>query len=109
MVQIRSLCTSVRGNETQSEKQNHRTRDQISSPVNEFDLLYIDTEGYDGKIVTDFLNKNKLRPFIIFEYIHINHKILNKTLNTLKEKKFFFFKIDENIISIPEEKKSLVN
>ena len=41
MVQIRSLCTSERGNETQSEKQNHRTRDQISSPVNEFDLLFV--------------------------------------------------------------------
>ena len=41
MIQIRTLCTSVRGNETQSEKQSHRTSDQISSPVNEFDLLFV--------------------------------------------------------------------
>ena len=77
--------------------------------INEFDLLYIDAEGYDGKIVSDFLKKNKSRPFIIFEYIHINHEILNKTLNLLKEKKFFYFKIDENIISVPEEKKKLIS
>ena len=69
----------------------------------------MDAEVYDGKIGTDFLIKNTTRPLIIFEYIHINHEILNKTLNTLKEKKFFYFKIDENIISIPEEKKGLVS
>ena len=77
-----------------------------------FKVIYaneIEISGITPVEFHDFLNKNKLRPFIIFEYIHINHEILNKTLNTLKEKKFFYFKIDENIISVPEEKKNLVS
>ena len=40
----------------------------------------IDTEGYDGEIVIDFLSKMNLRPIIIFEYIHINHKHLKNLL-----------------------------
>ena len=44
--------------------------------VNKLDLLMVDTEGYDGEIVIDFLSNINLRPIIIFEYIHINHKIL---------------------------------
>jgi len=101
----------VKNNDIIKEKINSISINELLSKYNikDFDLLYIDTEGYDGKIVTDFLNKNTSRPFIIFEYIHINHEILNKTLNTLKKKKFFYFKIDENIISIPEEKKNLVS
>ena len=35
----------------------------------------IDAEGYDGKIVIDFLLYSSLRPLIIFEYIHIDNKI----------------------------------
>ena len=101
----------VKNNDIIKEKINSISIDELLSKYNidEFDLLYVDTEGYDGKIVTDFLNKDKARPYIIFEYIHIDHKILNKTLDILKEKKFFYFKIDENIIAIPEEKKIFVN
>ena len=30
--------------------------------IKDFDLLYIDAEGYDGKIVTDFLNNKYITP-----------------------------------------------
>ena len=70
---------------------------------NQLDLLFIDTEGYDGEIVIDFLSKMNLRPIIIFEYIHINHEIFKKLLEKLINKKFYFYKIDENILCFPTE------
>lgn len=73
--------------------------------ISQFDLLFIDAEGYDGKILNDFLNNCKIRPFIIFEYVHVEHSILQKVLTNLAEKKYLFFRIDENVISFPIEKK----
>ena len=74
--------------------------------IKNFDLLLIDTEGYDGEIVSEFFNKSNIRPIIVFEYIHIKNKILKNTLNIMKEKKYFFFKLEENIICYPFEKES---
>lgn len=74
--------------------------------IKNFDLLLIDTEGYDGEIVSEFFNKSNIRPIIVFEYIHIKNKILRNTLNIMKEKKYFFFKLEENIICYPFEKES---
>lgn len=76
--------------------------------VKSFDLLLIDTEGYDGEIILDFLNKSNIRPIIIFEYIHIKNDILKETLNLLIDKKYFFFKIDENIVCYPIERENEV-
>lgn len=73
--------------------------------ISQFDLLFIDAEGYDGKILNDFLDNCKIRPFIIFEYVHVEHCILQKVLNKLIEKEYLFFRIDENVISFPIEKK----
>jgi len=73
--------------------------------ISQFDLLFIDAEGYDGRILNDFLDNCKIRPFIIFEYVHVEHSILQKVLNKLIEKEYLFFKIDENVISFPIEKK----
>ena len=73
--------------------------------INNFDLLFIDTEGYDSNIVLDFLMNSEIRPIIIFEYIHTNFESLNKTLELLKNKKYILFKIEENIICIPDENK----
>ena len=69
--------------------------------ISRFTIL--DTEGYDGEIVIDFLSKMNLRPIIIFEYIHINHEIFKKLLEKLINKKFYFYKIDENILCFPTE------
>tara|TARA_Y100000591_G_C21744237_1_gene651037 strand:+ start:368 stop:589 length:222 start_codon:yes stop_codon:yes gene_type:complete len=63
----------------------------------------IDTEGYDGEIVIDFLTNISLRPIIIFEYIHINHITFKQLIELLKSKKFVFYKIDENVICFPNE------
>ena len=47
-------------------------KDLISKhSIKNLDLLLIDTEGYDAKIVEDFLINSTLRPYIIFEYIFI--------------------------------------
>ena len=74
--------------------------------LNNFDLLFIDTEGYDANIVFDFLNNLEIRPIIFFEYVHTNHKILNKTLELLKNKRYILFKVEENIFCLPEENKN---
>ena len=71
--------------------------------LSSLDLLMVDAEGYDGDIIIDFLSSSLLRPLIIFEYIHINHKTFKKLLELLNLKKFYYFKIDENLICFPME------
>lgn len=95
-------------------KKNHIERKKINSlsildlinkhDINELDLLYVDTEGYDGKIVYEFIKSSKLKPIIIFEYIHIENKFFNKLINLLNTEKFKFFAINENLICYPPEK-----
>jgi len=76
--------------------------------IKELDLLYVDTEGYDGKIVYEFVVKTNLKPIIIFEYIHIENKFFNKLINLLNEEKFKFFSINENLICYPPNKDFLL-
>ena len=73
---------------------------------NSFDLLFIDAEGYDGKIVNDFLSNSLIRPYIIFEYIHIDHKTFKDLTLNLTKNDYIFFSINENLICIPKEKQS---
>lgn len=70
--------------------------------IKNLDLLYIDAEGYDGKIVMDFLNNFEIKPIIIFEYIHVKNILFENILNKLKEKEYFYFKISENICCVPK-------
>ena len=72
---------------------------------NQVDLLLIDAEGYDAHIILDLFNKSEVRPIIIFEYIHIKHKIFKSLIDLFNEKKYFFFAVKENIICFPAEKK----
>ena len=51
--------------------------------LKKLDLLYIDTEGYDGKIVLDFLKTKSLHPIIIFEFIHIENRIFKNVIKKL--------------------------
>jgi FkbM family methyltransferase len=54
--------------------------------ISSFDLLLIDTEGYDCHIVNDFFQKiKKIRPIIIFEWSHIKNIEFENTLNTIIE------------------------
>ena len=75
----------------------------------EFELLFLDTEGYDGKIINDFFLNLTIRPIIILEYIHINNEIFKKLVTNLEKNKYLFFSINENMLCFPEEKKELIN
>ena len=96
-------------------KKKHISTEKVSSSsisnliskykLNNLDLLFLDTEGYDGKIVLDLINNTKVRPFIIFEYIHIDNNILNNLINRLNEEKYFLLKVNENIFCFQEEEK----
>jgi len=70
----------------------------------DLDLLYIDAEGYDGKIVKDFLNTIKSRPFIIFEYIHIDNSLFDELLNKLIQEKYKIIQLNENVLCYPKNK-----
>ena len=76
---------------------------------NNLDLLFIDTEGYDGKIVNDFLSTVNTRPIIIFEYIHIDNNVYKNLINKLLKKEYLFFSVDENMICYPKEIKIKIN
>lgn len=74
-----------------------------------FDLLLIDTEGYDSLIVKDFLINTKVRPIIIFEYIHSKKEDFSETIKILINNKYVLFKINENIVCFPENKKNKIS
>ena len=76
---------------------------------NNLDLLFIDTEGYDGKIVNDFLSTVNARPIIMFEYIHIDNNVYKNLINNLFKKKYLFFPVDENMICYPKEIKMKID
>ncbi len=70
--------------------------------IENFDFLLIDTEGYDAKIVFDFLSNSKIRPIIFFEYIHSENKSLKNTMDILKTNDYFLYKINENLACFPK-------
>jgi hypothetical protein len=77
--------------------------------INSFDLLLIDTEGYDCNVVNDFFLKIKeIRPIIIFEWSHIKNNELENTLNKIVKNSYFFFPIGDDIFCFPIEKDILL-
>ena len=83
--------------------ENISIKNLIKKHGNKVDLLIVDAEGYDGNIVIDLLENSNIQPIIIFEYIHIKFNIFNQLINLLKEKKYFYFNIDENLICFPSK------
>jgi FkbM family methyltransferase len=70
-----------------------------------FDLLLIDTEGYDCQIVNDFFLKIKeIRPIIIFEWSHVKNSELEDTLNIINKNNYSFFTVEDDIFCFPIEK-----
>ena len=67
------------------------------------DLLFIDAEGYDGKIAIDFLLTTSILPIIILEYIHIDSDIFKDLINLLDTKKYNILSLNENLICYPEK------
>jgi FkbM family methyltransferase len=72
--------------------------------INSFDLLYIDTEGYDCNLVNNFLQKIKIRPIIIFEWNHAPNPKLTPCLNLLIANGYFLLPIKYDLLCIPKEK-----
>jgi|TARA_B100000795_G_C22738708_1_gene414393 FkbM family methyltransferase len=66
------------------------------------DLLFIDAEGYDGKIVIDFLELNTFKPIIILEYIHITNEIFKSLIAKLEKNNYIFFSLNENLVCYPD-------
>ena len=77
--------------------------------INKFELFFVDAEGYDADIVSDFLNSSLIRPVIILEYLHIPNKKFQNLTNLLKEKKYVYFSLKENIFCFPEEDVNFIN
>jgi FkbM family methyltransferase len=77
--------------------------------ISSFDLLLIDTEGYDCHIVNDFFKKiKKIRPIIIFEWSHIKNIEFENTLNKIIDNNYSFFPIGNDIFCFPIEKNILL-
>lgn len=77
----------------------------IKHSIKNLDLLFIDAEGYDCKIVCDFLKNSLLRPIIVCEYIHSDNNFFSQMLKMLSDNNYIYFSINENLISFPYEKK----
>ena len=93
-------------------KKRHISKEKVSSisieellkkyNLKDLDLLFIDAEGYDGKIVLDFLKLNFVKPIIIFEYIHIDNNLFIEVVEKLVSSQYKFFSINENLICFPK-------
>ena len=81
----------------------------IKHDVKKFDLLFVDAEGYDADIVSDFLKSSLIRPIIVLEYLHIPNEKFEDLANQLTEKKYVYFSLNENMFCFPEEDRDLIN
>ena len=68
--------------------------------LDKVDLFFCDAEGYDGQIILSFLNCSVNCKIIVFEFIHIENKILKKVINNLERENFRLFPINENLVCI---------
>ncbi len=86
-----------------------RTEVEVLSPtsllkkydVKKFDLLVVDTEGYDNIIVEEFLKLKIQKLFIVFEWIHIKNSEFLNLCNLLKENNYKLIKIGKDLVCIP--------
>ncbi len=66
--------------------------------IKNFDLLVIDTEGYDDVILNEFLKIDDIKPVIIFEWIHIKNSNFIKLYKKLEEKNYKLLRIEKDLI-----------
>ena len=57
----------------------------------------------------NFLKTSLIRPTIIFEYFHVPNEKLEKLVKQLKEKKYIFFSVCENMFCFLVENNPFVN
>ena len=67
---------------------------------NKLDLLIIDTEGYDNVLVKNFIENTKIRPLIIFEWIHMKKNDAKNVIELLEANNYKFFKLNKDLICI---------
>jgi len=67
----------------------------------DINLLFVDAEGYDAEIVIDLLKNSNFRPIIIFEYVHVQLSSIKIYKKLLKDKKYKYIKINENLLCVP--------
>ncbi len=93
-----------------TEKVNSLSIDNLIKKHNliSLDLLFIDAEGYDGKIAIDLLKSTSFRPIIILEFIHIKNNIFMDLIKILEKDKYFIFSINENLCCYPENDKKYI-
>ena len=108
---IHLINHGVKSNHITNEKVNTTSIKQLilDNNFSSLDLLYLDVEGYDGEIVKDLLIKTNIRPFIIFEFIHINNIFLNDLIKILDRERYKIIQIKENIFCYPENKSLKLN
>ena len=91
-------------------KKKHITKEKIESisivklfEKYDFDinLLFIDAEGYDANIAIDLLENSNFKPIIVIEYVHVPLSTIKYLNNLFREKNYRNFKINENLICIP--------
>ena len=74
----------------------------IKYNINKLDLFFVDAEGYDGKIIYELISSTNLRPFIIFEFIHIENSFFEKLKKKLINENYQFFDVKENVFCFPK-------
>lgn len=64
--------------------------------ISKLDLIILDLEGMEYKILLDFFSSSNFNPNIIFEYKHMNIKFLNQLIGIMEKRgyKFLFFRND---------------
>ena len=81
----------------------------IKHNFNSPDLLFIDAEGYDGKIAIDFLLSTSFRPLIILEFIHIKNDTFKDLITILEKENYLLFSVDENLFCYPAKDKNFID
>ena len=68
--------------------------------LNQLGLLVIDTEGYDSILVKNFIQSSKVRPIIIFEWIHMKINDAQDLVELLKANNYKFLKVGKDLICL---------
>ena len=69
----------------------------------DLDLLIVDTEGYDCKLINNFLETINIKPIIIFEWIHGDKIEIEDLLTKLKNLNYNFIKIRRDLICLQKD------
>jgi FkbM family methyltransferase len=94
-------------------KKNHITSHNINcitfyKLINDYnyhdmDLLIVDTEGYDVKLINSFIEEFEINPMIIFEWIHAEKNEISLLVEKLKKRNYQFLKIGRDLVCLQDK------